>query len=417
MASTSATGSDPELPVWTARNIAVLALLTSAYALNFMDRYALVAMAAPIKSELRLTDGELGLLFGLAFSLVHAACSIPMAMLADRWGHARVMALSLAFWAGMTLLASRASGFLPLAATRAGVGVGEAGGTPPAHAILSGLFKGRTLPIALAIYSTGSGIGLTLGLSLGALMAAAVGWRTSLIIIAIPGFILAPLIWLVVPRNRDAAGHRPRPQARRRFGDLGFTFYTLALAMGSAAVAGFSALAWLPSIASRSYGDAGAALGVAIGLSNMVGILCGGFLAAFIEKRTTFTLRQFCVLASLVAGLMLVSASLAANASLFIAFSAALVFSHSMMLAPVLTQAQRLVAPEHKALASAIVLLGIGLLGAGLGPLLVGWISDRLAASGPRALNHALAIISAAYLPAAVLFFQRSKEVDAGHAR
>jgi len=322
--------------------IYVLIVLTLVYAINFMDRYALVAMVEYIRLDLDLTDGQLGLLTGFAFSLLYAVVGFPMAFIADRLGHVRVIAGSIALWSVMTMLGGRATGFATLAATRVGVGIGEAGGTPPAHAILSGTFSSRSLPIAMSVYSCGSGIGLTLGLVLGAVLAAEFGWRTALLLLGIPGLILAPVVLFTL---RDPVRrHTGRLDVGSVKAALGRVFrdariVMLALSMSIAGFAGFANLAWLPSLQARRFGLEGEGsvdLGFAMGLGNIVGILVGGPLCAVLEQRARISPYVICSMAALASLPLFAVAQSADGGGLFAAAAALGLFAHSIIIAPVM---------------------------------------------------------------------------------
>lgn len=400
MASISASSSD-RTP--GARAFATLGLLTLAYAFNFMDRFALVAMVEPVKRDLALNDGQVGLLLGFAFSLIYAVLGIPMAALADRCGRVQVICLSLAFWSAMTMAASRASGFASLAATRVGVGVGEAGGTPPAHSLLADLFRGRWLPVAMSVYSTGSGIGLAAGLALGDALANAFGWRAALVAIGAPGIILAVVIWLAVPQAAPTRTFTPVTRSHGVPHGRGRSLLILATAMGFAAFGGFAALAWLPPLGLRIHGEGGAAaLGAALGIGGMLGILAGGLAGIVVERSKRLPLPRLCAMISICTALLLVGACSVDGPKAFVWLSLAMAFSHSVLLAPVMSEAQRLAAPGRRAAASAIVLLLVNTLGAGGGPWVVGMLADALGPAG--GLRHALAWAALGYLPAAALF-------------
>lgn len=394
--------------------IYALVLLTLSYALNFMDRYALAAMAEAIKADLKLTDTQVGLLIGFAFSLVYSVCGIPLALLADRTSRKRVLAASIAVWSLMTMLGARAGSFAALAACRMGVGVGEAGGVPPAHALLADLFSPRSLPAAIGVYSSGSAVGLALGLGLGATLADTYGWRQALVILGAPGVILAAVIWLTL-REPARTGPRRAQAARRPFWPdlLGVArnagLRRLSMAMSLAAVAGFGALAWLPALLHRRFaGEADGldqALSQAIGAANLGGVLLGGVIAGFVARRGGDSVRIVCSVSVLAAAPLLWTACAAATPGLFVAAAAAGVFFHSLILAPVMTGVQQLAGPDSRALSSASLLLVMNIVGLGGGPFLIGVLSDSLQdLGGAAALSVALGVAIASYLLSAALF-------------
>lgn len=394
--------------------IYALVLLTLSYALNFMDRYALAAMAEAIKADLKLTDTEVGLLIGFAFSLVYSVCGIPLALLADRTSRKRVLAASIAVWSLMTMLGARAGSFAALAACRMGVGVGEAGGVPPAHAMLADLFSPRSLPAAIGVYSSGSAIGLALGLGLGAALAEAHGWRQALVILGAPGLILAALIWLTLREPARTGPRRAQTVRRPLLPDLlgvarNAGLRRLSLAMSLAAVAGFGALAWLPALFQRRFGGQAdgfdQALSQAIGAANLGGVLLGGAIAGLVARRGRDPVRIVCSASVLAAAPLLWAACVAATPGLFIAAAAGGVFFHSLILAPVMTGVQQRAGPDSRALSSASLLLVMNIVGLGGGPFLVGVLSDGLKGFGPAAaLSIALGVAIASYLLSAALF-------------
>lgn len=390
----------------------VLVVLTVVYTVNFMDRYAVVGMAEHIKADLLLTDTQLGLLTGFAFSLLYAVVGFPMAILADRLGHVRVIAGSVALWSVMTFLGGRATGFLSLAATRIGVGIGEAGGTPPAHAILSQTFSRERLPLAMGVYSCGAGLGLTLGLVLGAAAANAFGWRNGFALMALPGLILVPLLLFTI--RVAGPGTRPEPVTRAMavgamrsvLCDRRLTL--LALSIGVAGFSGFANLAWLPSLFARRFGAdvaGGLDLGVALGLGNLAGIVLGGPLCALAEQRFRVSLYRVCSVSAALAVIPYAIAYASNSSKWFAATACAALFLHSLIIAPVMTSMQRLARPSEKALASAMVVFSIAVFGSGAGPFFVGLASDFLMTStGEASLTLGLQLSLVAYFAAVVLF-------------
>ena len=137
------------------RNYA-LAILFVGYVVNFIDRSILSILLEPIKQELLLSDTELGLLGGLAFAMFYATLGIPIASLADRWSRTKVLAISMIIWSAMTALCGAANNFLMLLLARIGVGVGEAGASPPSHSLISDYFPVEKRATALSIYALGT---------------------------------------------------------------------------------------------------------------------------------------------------------------------------------------------------------------------------------------------------------------------
>src|SRR5204862_231283 len=191
----------------TARRSAsvVLALLLVAYIFNYLDRQILGILAGPIITDLGLNDRQFGLLSGPPFAILYSVLGIPFAFLADRTSRSRVIAAAVAFWSAFTGLCGTAVSFWQFFAFRMGVGIGEAGGVAPSYALIADYFEPRRRARALAIFSLGVPIGLSLGTLLGAYIAHAISWRAAFFAMGIAGVVLAPVMLLVV---RDV----PRPQ-------------------------------------------------------------------------------------------------------------------------------------------------------------------------------------------------------------
>jgi predicted MFS family arabinose efflux permease len=255
----------------------------------------------------------------------------------------------------------------------------------------------------MSAYSTGSGIGLAAGLALGGALANAIGWRAALVAIGAPGIILAVVIWLAVPQAAPTRPFTPVTPSHGVPHGPSRSLLILATAMGFAAFGGFAALAWLPPLGLRIHGQNGAAaLGVALGIGNMLGILAGGLAGIVVERSKRLSLPRLCAIVSICTAALLVCACSVDGPRAFVWLSLAMAFSHSVLLAPVMSEAQRLAAPGRRAAASAIVLLLVNTLGAGGGPWVVGMLADALGSAG--GLRHALAWAALGYLPAAALF-------------
>jgi len=176
----------------------VLAVLFLGYVVNFIDRSILSILLEPIKIDLGLSDTELGLLGGLAFALFYATLGIPIASLADRWSRVKVLAISMVIWSGMTAACGLASNFIMLLLARIGVGVGEAGASPPSHSLISDYFPIETRATALSIYALGIPFGSMVGNFVGGWGAEEFGWRVTFYLVGVPGIFVALLIFMTL---------------------------------------------------------------------------------------------------------------------------------------------------------------------------------------------------------------------------
>ncbi|HWU12482.1 MAG TPA: MFS transporter, partial [Caulobacter sp.] len=175
----------------------VLAMLILVYTLNFLDRQILGILAKPIKEEFGLTDGQFGLMSGLAFALLYTTLAIPIAWLADRFSRVWIMTVALTLWSGFTALCGFTGGFSQLFLARMGVGIGEAGGVAPAYSMLADYFPKSQRARALAAYAFGIPLGTAAGALVGGLLAVHFGWRTAFIAVGAVGVLLAPVFRLV----------------------------------------------------------------------------------------------------------------------------------------------------------------------------------------------------------------------------
>ena len=176
----------------------VLVMLALTAAFSFMDRQILAILLEDIRAEFTLTDLQLGLLSGVAFAIFYATLSVPIARLADRYSRVDIVSIAVGLWSGMTVLCGAATSFWSLFLARVGVGVGEAGGSAPAHSLVSDYFDKNERSFAMSIYSMGTAAGMLLGLAMGGLVAEHFGWRWAFVAAGAPGIALALIIKLTV---------------------------------------------------------------------------------------------------------------------------------------------------------------------------------------------------------------------------
>lgn len=390
----------------------VLAMLLIVYTFNFLDRLVMSILATPIKAELHLTDTQLGALGGFAFAALYAVLAIPFGWIADRTKRSWVIAASLAVWSGFTALCGAITGFGQLFLCRLGVGVGEAGGVAPSYALISDIFPPQQRARALGIYSLGIPLGAGLGVLFGGAVAAAVNWRTAFLAVGLAGLIFTPLFALTVRDPERAAPAEDQPQAR--FVDVVLllitkpSFWFLAFGAAASSMVGYGLAFWLPSLLQRSFGmsllSASHFYGALLLIGGVPGILLGGWTADRAGRSGKTGYARIPGIAFLI-GVPLFAAGILSHsgALAFALFLIPQALSY-MWLAPVLTAVQHLVPAPVRATASACFLLINNLIGLGLGPTMIGKLSDLLKPDlGDEALRMSMLAALACYAVAGLL--------------
>ena len=396
----------------------VLTLLLLAYILNFLDRQMLGILAQPIKADLHLSDSQFGAIGGVAFALLYSALGIPLAYLADKTSRSAVVAGSLAVWSGFTALCGIAGGFGQLFLYRVGVGVGEAGGVAPAVALISDYFPPERRARAMAIYYLGVPIGLAGGTFIGAFIAHAVSWRAAFLVMGIAGLVLAPVLRLLVRDPVRTSGSRERAPLGQVFPILARkpAFWLLSFAASASSVCGYGLALWTPSVMMRSFGldllSTGKFLASLLLVGGCVGVFAGGWLADRLGGRDRGWYAKLPAIAWLLSipawGFGLFAPNLWVAWPLLLAGNAV----NILWLSPVTTAVQHLVPRAMRSTAAASFLLINNLIGLGVGPWLMGRISDALKGTyGADALRDAAAGCLAFYLLAALLMFGATRSL------
>jgi MFS family permease len=190
----------------------VLFLLVTAYTLNFIDRTIIATLGQPIKEALKISDTQLGLLGGLYFALLYTFLGIPIARFAERFSRVNIISGAIIIWSAFTALCGVAGNFAVLAAYRFGVGIGEAGLSPPAHSLISDYFEPKKRASALSVYSFGIPLGTMIGAIAASQIAAAFGWRAAFMVVGLPGVMVAIALKTLVkepPRGHSEPDAHP----------------------------------------------------------------------------------------------------------------------------------------------------------------------------------------------------------------
>lgn len=394
----------------------VLGLLVAAYTLNFVDRTIVSAIGQAIKDDLKITDTQLGLLGGLYFALLYTVLGLPIARLAERASRVNIIAAAIFVWSGFTALCGMASSYAALAACRFGVGVGEAGLSPPAHSLISDYYEPNKRASALSIYSLGVPIGVMIGAVGGGWLAQNYSWRVAFIVLGLPGVLLAVAIRLLVrepargamdttppaPRAPYALGDDLRETgrvARAMFGN--WTLLNMMLGITLISFASYGGGAFVQPYWSRAFGLDYAQIGLITGLiggaSQGAGVLLGGLVSDRLARSGATIWYGLVPAIGIALAYPLILAIYTADswqaAATWMLFPGALSFTY---MGPTYGVVQNAFAPARRATATAVLFFVLNLIALGFGPPLTGWLIDHLgaihhAAPGAHGLLSALA--------------------------
>lgn len=384
----------------------VLAVLWVVYVFNFIDRNILSILLEPIKKDLGASDTAMGLLTGFAFAVFYTFAGIPIARLADRGSRRVVMAVGVAFWSVATGASAFVQSFTQLALARIAVGVGEASATPAAHSLIADYFPPERRTRAIAIYNTGANGGILLGLVLGGWLQQTFGWRVAFLVVGLPGLIVAALVAALVtepPRGLsdggDASGAAPGlGETLRLLGGLR-TYRHMAIAAGLYAMPNYGSIAWMPTFVVRvfggSYAEIGLILGVVLGIAGAAGTYVAGMLCDRMLGRDVRWLLWIPALGSAASVPFFAISLLGPSFGWGLPFYAVSAFLGGMFAAPTYTLVQALAPLRMRAMASAVLLFVLNLIGLGLGPTIVGVLNDALAPRfGDGAIRVSLLLLS-----------------------
>jgi MFS family permease len=396
----------------------VLLMLTLCYVVNVVDRsQVLAASVQAIKAEFGASDFQMGMLSGLPFALFYSLMGIPIAAWADRSSRRNVLALAVATWSGMTALFGTAVNFTMLFLTRIGTAIGEAGGSPPSHSLISDYFPKARRGTAFAIYALAVPVGTSIGAAIGGWGNQNLGWRNTFIAIGLPGIVLALIVFLTVkepPRGMSdgtvgrSAQKTPGMMEVLKFLWQRASFRHLSLACALHSVVWYASGAFNNAFLQRSHGmnvaEAGYWISILAAIAG-VGTFLGGYLSDRLSARTND--RRWYMWVPGVATLICVpfqflaylSPSLAVTLPSFVG----LMLMAAVFFGPSFAMTQALATLRMRSVATSLLLFIQTLIGNGLGPSVTGLISDWLTPSFQvDSLRYALVIIGVVNFWAAI---------------
>ena len=362
------------------------------YTFNFIDRMIVATLGQAIKVDLQITDAQLGLLQGLAFAIFFTTLGIPLARLAERVSRVNLIAVCLALWSGMTVLCGAAANYTQLFLYRMGVGIGEAGCSPPAHSLITDLYDARSRATAISIYSLGIPLGVMFGAMAGGWIADELGWRQAFLIVGLPGVVLALVFKAVVnepPRGlTDGLSRQQYPEVpplrevlRQLLGNASFV-HMLAGAMVITFV-GYGIGTFTQPYFLRAFGLSYTQVGLIIGLiggtAAAVGTILGGVASDWAGKRALGWYALIPGLSVLVAAPSYVLAFTRESPGLAAVCLVLPMLLHYVYFGPTLGVMHNLVGPRMRATATALYIFIVNLIGLGAGPYVTGRLNDYFA--------------------------------------
>ena len=392
----AAASADPGV----ARRWYVLLVLTLVYALSIADRFVMSTLIEPIKGDLGLSDSSIGFLTGSSLAFFYVTAGLPLATLADRTNRRTMIALALGAWSVMTTLCGFARNYWQLLLTRIGVGVGEAGGTPPSASLLSDYFAPRRRALALSVFSVGASLGSMLGSSAG-YASDAWGWRAAFYVLGVPGVAVALLVAFTIREPERGRLDDAPVIARTSLKDtLRFTRAQPALLhtwMGATVYTLWSwgLMWWTPSFLVRSHhmvlGDAGGALALMHGIGGTAVLLITMLLMGPLGKRDPRLVPLFvaaCIAIGTVPSIVAYSVASTRTALLMLWLFVPLSYAP---FGPTFALLQNLVPASMRAQAVAVMLFCSNIANLVIAPQAVGFASDWLhPVYGAESLRHVL---------------------------
>ena len=420
------------LQPFSRRGLTIIGVLLLVNIVNFIDRGLPGILVSSIRTELHLSDVQIGLLIGVAFAVMYSFAALVLAQASDRLGPRLVLVVSLSIWSLMTALSGFAQNFTHLVLARAGVSAGESGSTPAAHALIARVFVPERHALVIAIFSLGVPIGGMIGVAAGGVINDLLNWRAAFFVVGLPGLAIAILAQFVLPKVP------PVPKAAgtgrsRFFSDVRYvftlpTYRHIAAASALFATGAYGMGAFIPSLFIRTYhlssSKVGVTLGLTLGVGGFIGTYAGGALVDWLGREKAYWRQLVPAIGQSFA--MPVALTAVLSPDYYVSIAALTLFQVTTVVyyAPTFAVVQSLVPDRMRATAAAVLLFCLTIFGSSLGPLVVGWISDWLKPQyGDLSLRYALCCLSVPMVWSAVHFafssrcitadLKRTREADA----
>jgi MFS family permease len=404
----------------------VLSVLTLVCTLSFLDRGLMGLLLQPIKEDLHLSDARLGFLTGIAFALFYATLGVPIARWADRGNRVTITAMAVALW-GLTVMSCLlVTNFIQLVCARIAAAVGEAGCMPPTYSLVGDYFPGSSeRPRAMATFMLAGPLSSLISFLVGGWLNEVYGWRVAFFVMGIPALAIAVIVKMTISEPRKHARFATLP--KRQSIPIAAVLSTLwqqrsARHLGVALILhwmmGMGLAPWYAAFLMRSHGMTTAELGVWLGLifslGGMSGTLLGGYVAGrwFVRNERGQMRLAAVMIAALVPCFVLFLLLPQKHQAMIALLPLMMVFG--FFIGPTFALMQRLVVDEMRATTLAVVMLLANLIGMGIGPQVVGILSDLLMPTlGANSLRYAMLIMSFVALWSAYHFWVAGRTVQA----
>lgn len=421
MASSSAGVAYGGRSTWT------LSLLLCAYLLNMADRQAIAVVLQPIKEAFHASDAAMGLLGGLSFAIFYSILALPMGRFADHTNRRNLVGICCALWSAMTMACGLALNYAWLFVMRGLVAVGEAGGPAPSLSMIADHYAPERRGRAMSVYLVAASLGTVAGLAVGGTIAFHFGWRVMFFCLGAPGIVIAVLLrFTAVEPVRGrwesgpvARGVEPLRTTLRAIKDSR-TFLLVALGTTLTTLAGYSYAAWMPTFWIRAHGltveSSGIGMALFGGPGAIIGTIGGGWLCDALSRRDS----RWCARLALISCVFCIPTTLAmylipghlawtihgAKVPVAMCFMPLYTIAAMLWIAPVYALVAGLFPAHRRALVIAVLQTVMTLVGAGLGPVLVGILSDHFSSwLGEQSLTGALIVVTdSCYLVGACVF-------------
>jgi predicted MFS family arabinose efflux permease len=375
---------------WSRAQIYALAMLALVNMSNYMDRAIFAILQQPMKEDLHLQDWQLGILSGPAFALFYSLAGIPMARLAERFNRVTLLGAALSAWSFATAMCGAAVSFIHLVLARIGVGAAEGACTPTTHALISDVFPAKQRGLAMAWLTTSIPVAQMIAPLIGGAVAMHWGWRTAFMAIGLPGIALAFVLWITLkdPREAHARSTTSRapsqfwPDVKLLFSNRAFALLFVAstfMGIGITCTNMFTASYFLRQY-NLTLGEVGMLSAAGMGVAGLIGTFTGGFLADRFAGAYGRSYPAICGIGALLASVLFFITFTRDVWTAAVPFLLLANVSTDLKNGPNFAAAQNM-APKHmRATASAVLMLGAVALGGGVGPFILGAISDIVAA-------------------------------------